>query len=158
MGAATSKERLALLGAAFEAGIRHFDTAPYYGYGEAERILGDFVAGRREQVTITTKFGIQAPALVKSRMVNLMARRILRVFPFVRKALSRKAQNLSKKGAFTPAEARRSLDQSLTALKTDHIDLFLLHEPTYADAASEEMQQFLEAEVKHGRIRAFAGG
>jgi D-threo-aldose 1-dehydrogenase len=158
MGAATSKERLALLETAFESGIRHFDTAPYYGYGESERILGNFIAGKREQLTITTKFGMQAPAMVKSRMVNLMARRILRVFPFMRKTLSRKAQKLSKKGAFSPAEARRSLDQSLVALKTDHVDLFLLHEPAFEDAASEVMHQFLEAEVKRGRIRAYGCG
>jgi aryl-alcohol dehydrogenase-like predicted oxidoreductase len=158
MGAPSSKDRLALLETAFDAGIRHFDTAPYYGYGESERILGDFITGKREQVTITTKFGIQAPAVVKSRLVNLMARRILKLLPFMRETFSRKAQSFSKKGIFTPAEARRSLDQSLTALKTDHVDLFLLHEPTYADAASEEMHQFLEEEVRRGRIRAFGCG
>lgn len=158
MGTGTSRERLALLEIAFEAGIRHFDTAPSYGHGESERILGDFIAGKRDQVTITTKFGIQAPAMVKSRMVNLLARRILGIFPVLRNALSRKAQSLSKKGAFTPAEARLSLDQSLVALKTDHVDLFLLHEPAFADAASEEIQQFLEDEVKRGRIRAYGCG
>jgi D-threo-aldose 1-dehydrogenase len=158
MGAATTRERLALLETAFDAGIRHFDTAPYYGYGEAERILGDFLIGKRDQVTLTTKFGIEAPAVMKSRLVNLLARRVLRLFPFLRKGLSRGAQSLSKKGAFTPADARRSLDQSLTALKTDHVDLFLLHEPTFEDAATEEMQQFLEEEVKRGRIRAYGCG
>jgi D-threo-aldose 1-dehydrogenase len=158
MGAPTSKDRLVLLEIAFEAGIRHFDTAPAYGYGEAERILGDFLVGKRDRVTITTKFGIAAPTVVKFRIVNLMARRILRLLPSMRKTLSRQAQALSKKSVFTPAEARRSLDQSLTALKTDHVDLFLLHEPTYADAASGEMTQFLEEEARRGRIRAFGCG
>jgi len=158
MGLRSSKERLALLEIAFEAGIRHFDTAPAYGYGEAERILGDFIAGKREQLTITTKYGIQPAGLVKTRSVNLLARRILRLFPSMRTALSRKAQSLSRKGAFSPAEARRSLDQSLIALQTEHVDLFLLHEPTYADAASEEMHQFLEEEMRRGRIRAFGCG
>ena len=158
MGLRSSKERLALLEIAFEAGIRHFDTAPAYGYGEAERILGDFIAGKREQLTVTTKYGIQPPAVVKTRWVNLLARRILRWLPSLRQALSRKALALSKRGVFSPAEARRSLDQSLTALKTDHVDLFLLHEPTYADAASGEVHQFLEEEVRCGRIRAFGCG
>lgn len=158
MGAVTSRERLTLLEIAFEVGIRHFDTAPSYGHGESERILGDFITGKRDQLTITTKFGIQAPAMIKSRMINLLARRILRMFPFLRNALSRKAQTLSKKGAFTPAEARLSLDQSLRALKTDHVDLFLLHEPSYADAASDEMHQFLGEEAQRGRIRAYGCG
>ena len=158
MGVANTKERLALLEAAFAAGIRHFDTAPYYGYGEAERLVGDFAAGKRAQLTITTKYGIQAPAIVKSRMMNLLARRILQLFPGMRKSLSKKAQNLSKKGAFSVSEARRSLESSLLALKTDYVDMFLLHEPTLADAASGEMQEFLEAEVRRGRIRAYGCG
>jgi aryl-alcohol dehydrogenase-like predicted oxidoreductase len=158
MGVPTTRERLALLESAFEAGIRHFDTAPSYGHGESERVLGDFIAGKREQLTITTKFGIQAPAMVKSRLVNLMARRILRLLPGLRKALARKAVALSHKGDFTPAAARRSLDQSLIALKTDHVDLLLLHEPGLADAASVEMHEHLEAEVKRGRIRAYGCG
>ena len=158
MGVATSKERLALLEVAFESGIRHFDTAPYYGYGEAERLLGGFMAGKRDQLTITTKYGIQPHAVVKSRWVNLLARRILQLLPTLKKTLSSKAQSLTKKLPFTAAAARQSLDQSLTALKTDRVDLFLLHEPTYEDASAEDMHQFLEEEVKRGRIRAFGCG
>jgi len=158
MGLASTADRLALLECAFEAGIRHFDTAPSYGYGEAERVLGDFLGSRRNQVTITTKYGIQAATVVKARWVNLLARRIMRLLPFLRKGLSRQAQALSKRSAFTPNEARCSLDQSLAALKTDYVDLLLLHEPTNADAASEEIHQFLEDEVRRGRIRAFGCG
>jgi D-threo-aldose 1-dehydrogenase len=158
MGLATTSERLAMLDCAFEAGIRHFDTAPSYGYGEAERVLGDFFRTRRDQVTFTTKYGIQAPKVVEARWVNLLARRILRLLPALRKVLSLKAQTLSKKCVFTPDEARQSLDRSLVALQTDHVDLFLLHEPTYSDAASAELHQFLEDEVRRGRIRAFGCG
>src|SRR5689334_980851 len=50
-----------VLEVAFDAGVRHFDTARYYGYGEAEGILGRFLNSRRSQVTITTKFGIEPP-------------------------------------------------------------------------------------------------
>src|SRR3954466_15030358 len=47
-------ESTRLLEAAFDAGISHFDTARSYGYGEAESALGDFIRGRREQVTVAT--------------------------------------------------------------------------------------------------------
>ena len=50
-----------VLETAFDAGVRHFDTARYYGYGEGEGILGRFLKGRRSEVTITTKFGIEPP-------------------------------------------------------------------------------------------------
>jgi D-threo-aldose 1-dehydrogenase len=78
--------------------------------------------------------------------------------PALRGVVSKKAQKLSQKSVFTPDAARKSLDDSLTALKTDHVDLFLLHEPAYADAASEELQQFLDDEVRRGRIRAYGCG
>lgn len=158
MGLPSTKDRVALLECAFESGIRHFDTAPLYGYGEAERVVGEFLKGRREQVTVTTKYGMQPSAVVKARWVNLLARRILRLMPSLRATLSRKAQSLSKKSVFTAAGARRSLDQSLVALGTDHVDLFLLHEPAFDDAASEEIQRFLADELQGGRIRAFGCG
>jgi D-threo-aldose 1-dehydrogenase len=158
MGLPVPRDRLRLLECAFEVGIRHFDTAPYYGYGEAERVLGEFLARRRDQVTIATKYGIQAPTVLKARWVNLLARRILKLMPSLRRAFSSQAQSLSKKCVFTPAEARRSLDQSLAALKTDYVDLFLLHEPTFEDAASDEIHGFLTDEVRRGRIRAFGCG
>src|SRR5437764_7899291 len=58
MGALGKRESLALLEAAYEAGVRHFDVAPLYGFGQAEGCLGEFLAGRRDQVTVTTKYGI----------------------------------------------------------------------------------------------------
>jgi D-threo-aldose 1-dehydrogenase len=158
MGLPSTKERLALLECVFESGIRHFDTAPLYGYGEAERVLGEFLRGRRDQVTVATKYGINPPAIMKTRWMNLLVRRVLRVLPFLRKAVSRQAQSLSKRSVFNAAEARTSLDQSLLALGTDYVDLFLLHEPTFEDASSEEIHGFLAEEMQRGRIRAFGCG
>jgi len=41
---------------AAELGINFIDTAEVYGRGESERLLGEFLAGRREQFVIATKF------------------------------------------------------------------------------------------------------
>ncbi|MFO0137882.1 MAG: aldo/keto reductase [Cyanobacteriota bacterium] len=79
MGSAlTSAGRLRLLEVAFEEGISHFDTAPLYGQGLAESLLGKFARSRRESLTITTKFGLVPntyPALLRpllpiARVVN----------------------------------------------------------------------------------------
>lgn len=79
MGSAlTSAGRLRLLEVAFEEGITHFDTAPLYGQGLAESVLGKFARSRREALTITTKFGLvpkNYPALLRplipiARVVN----------------------------------------------------------------------------------------
>jgi len=59
MGAAlTGAGRLRLLETAWDAGIRHFDTAPLYGQGEAETVLGRFLRNRRETLSLTSKFGL----------------------------------------------------------------------------------------------------
>ncbi|MFN5695656.1 MAG: aldo/keto reductase [Cyanobacteriota bacterium] len=59
MGAAlTDRGRLRLLEEALELGITHFDTAPLYGQGQAEEVLGRFARGQRDRITITTKFGL----------------------------------------------------------------------------------------------------
>jgi len=59
MGAAlTGACRLRLLEAAWDSGIRHFDTAPLYGQGEAELLLGRFLRNRRDTVSLTSKFGL----------------------------------------------------------------------------------------------------
>ena len=57
------------LAAAWEAGIRAFDTAPHYGVGVSERRLGSFLAGRRRgEFTVCTKVGRRlVPAAGTSR-------------------------------------------------------------------------------------------
>lgn len=158
MSADTTGERLALLECAIDCGITHFDTAAYYGYGEAERLLGKALQGRRERFTITTKFGMEAAAVVKARWINLVARRVLAALPFLRKAAGQARGALSAKGLFQPDKARASLERSLQALQTDYVDLFLLHEPQLADAMSEPLLGFLNEEMQRGRIRAYGCG
>jgi D-threo-aldose 1-dehydrogenase len=159
MSAASTQDRLALLGAAYDAGITHFDTAAYYGYGEAERLLGRFLTGKRDKVTITTKFGIEPSGVVKTRWVNLLTRRVLKAAPILKTMLRRgSSQSGSTWGVFDPEKAKASLERSLTALQTDYIDLFLLHEPNLESAASQPLIEFLEGEVARGSIRAYGCG
>lgn len=79
MGAALTRTgRLRLLETAYDHGIHHFDTAPLYGQGLAESLLGSFARSRRDSLTITTKFGLlprQRPALLQpllplARVIN----------------------------------------------------------------------------------------
>lgn len=61
-----------VLQAAWDAGIRYFDTAPYYGHGKSEHRLGEFLRGRpREQFTVSTKVGrVLRPSADRSRLSN----------------------------------------------------------------------------------------
>src|SRR6266404_8829775 len=71
------KNAIRLLETAFDAGVRHFDVARYYGYGESEGLLGTFVKARRAQVTITTKFGIEPPRRTNALRLAMQAGRQL---------------------------------------------------------------------------------
>jgi aryl-alcohol dehydrogenase-like predicted oxidoreductase len=158
MSADTTKGRLALLECALDFGITHFDTATYYGYGEAERLLGEALQGKRDKVTITTKFGLEAGGLVKARWVNLAARRLLALVPGLKRVAAKARGAVSTAGQFDPVKAAASLDRSLQSLRTDYVDLFLLHEPELADASSGPLIEFLDGEVARGRIRAYGCG
>jgi aryl-alcohol dehydrogenase-like predicted oxidoreductase len=50
----------AVISAALDAGITHFDTAHNYGYGGSEKILGDALRSIRDEVFLATKFGGEA--------------------------------------------------------------------------------------------------
>jgi D-threo-aldose 1-dehydrogenase len=150
------KNALQLLGTAFDTGVRHFDVARYYGYGEAEGLLGTFVKSRRAQVTITTKFGIEPPRRTSVLGFAIQAgRRLVQFVPAARSFLRRRAQGLVKSGAFSVKEAQTGLETSLRELGTDYIDFFLLHEYTVSENSPDELVAFLTGAVKAGKIRYF---
>jgi aryl-alcohol dehydrogenase-like predicted oxidoreductase len=159
MGPKTRDEAYRLLAAAYDAGIRHFDVARSYGCGDAEGVLGEFLRGRRDTVTITSKFGIQPPKFAsKQRFIVQTARRVMRFAPFVRKAISRRAANMVVRGQFSVEEARKSLETSLQALRTDCIDVYLLHDCQPEDCKDAALLAFLEGAVKSGKIGSFGVG
>ncbi len=148
-----------LLGTAFDSGIRHFDVARYYGYGESEGILGAFLQTRRAEVTITTKFGIQPPRRSSALGIAVRAgRRILRVLPSARKMVQTRTQGLVRGGAFSVDDARGSLNTSLRELGTDHVDFYLLHEYVADGRSVDELVAFLEGAVRAGKIGRFGIG
>lgn len=62
MGSAiTDSGRLALLNFAYDLSIAHYDTAPLYGLGDAEKVLGKFLKRKRSSVTVATKYGLSPP-------------------------------------------------------------------------------------------------
>ena len=74
LGRTGRRDSLAVLGAAYDAGITFYDTARSYGYGACEGLLGEFFAGRkRESIILCTKFGIlpASPKGWKQRMKPL---------------------------------------------------------------------------------------
>ncbi len=156
---ASRAEAVRTLEVALEQGITHFDVARLYGFGQAEGILGEFLRGKRDRVTVTTKFGLRPPqSLSRHRRLIGLARQVLRQLPMAERLVKRRLAATPAHGTFTGQEAALSLDISLKELGTDHVDVFLMHEATPADAAQPELLDYLEEEVKHGRIRTYGLG
>jgi D-threo-aldose 1-dehydrogenase len=162
MGAMGRKDSLAMLEAAFDAGIRHFDVAPMYGYGQAESCVGEFVSRHRGDVTVTTKYGI--PPAKHQGMIGLarsIVRPVIKAMPGLKQGLSKMAVSAAQptaKASFTAAQARESLERSLRELRTDRIDVWLLHEVTAEELQDEGLLRLLEDSVAAGTVGTFGVG
>jgi aryl-alcohol dehydrogenase-like predicted oxidoreductase len=148
----TLQSALSILEAAFAGGIGYFDTAPIYGGGYSEKILGKFARNKRDRITITTKFGLfptgvhsLPPSLALP--LNFIRKKIRKTLPASAAppgpASPAPEPSPTPERSPVPAEYRlitkdhikRSLDFSLSNLGTDHIDNYLLHEglPSFLD-------------------------
>jgi D-threo-aldose 1-dehydrogenase len=155
MGRIGRKQSLHLMEAAFAAGIRHFDTAPLYGVGTAEAMVGAFAANKRREITIATKFGIRPPSRAPwMGVAKAGARLAVQAVPALRVKLRRRAEAMTARGSFTPEECRESLRISLQQLRTERVDLFLMHEVLPEHITTQSLQTLADA-VKAGRIGRF---
>lgn len=149
------RARQQLLGRAFEHGVTHFDVARMYGLGMAEAELGRFARGRRDEIVIATKFGIEPGA---PRLARLQApvRAALSRMPALRAAVQRRGEGARKPRRYDAAAARKSLETSLGELATDHVDHFFVHDPGPGDLVDLEGIAELCADLKQrGTIRAW---
>lgn len=103
------------LAAAWEAGIRYYDTAPHYGLGLAERRFAEGLAGRpRDELIVSTKVGrLLAPSDAGGTDTE----------GFAVPATRLRVRDYSRDGVLT------SLESSLERLGLDRVDLLLVHDP-----------------------------
>jgi aryl-alcohol dehydrogenase-like predicted oxidoreductase len=114
----------AVVHAAIDAGITLFDTADMYGgRGDGERLLGAALKGRRDEVVLATKFGME---------------------------MGRDADLYGPRGA--RAYVRYAVEASLRRLGTDRIDLYQYHEPDGVTPLEETVAALQEL-VDEGKIR-----
>lgn len=157
-GGSGARESLRLLSAAYDAGIRHFDVAPIYGLGTAEDVLGQFLRGHRNAVTVTTKVGLARP---ERQHLLAVSRRFLRPMlssmPAFKQRVATAAYRKTRKTAFGVAEMRASLQESLRRLGVEQIDVLLLHEFSVDDMTDEALN-FLEDAKREGHVGCYGIG
>jgi aryl-alcohol dehydrogenase-like predicted oxidoreductase len=153
MGSAGRRDSLRALHAAHEAGINFFDTARSYGYGASEGLLGEFLRGRRDRAVVCTKFGILPAAHSWKQRVKPLARAAIRLFPGLRKAARAQAGPLPTAHQFSVPVLRTSLETSLRELKTEYVDILLMHAAPVGVLAQQDLLEELGRLVTEGKVR-----
>lgn len=132
---------------AWQAGIRHFDTAPHYGLGLSERRLGAALRDRpREEFVLSTKVGrlLEPDPSGAGRLDDE---------GFAVPATTRRRCDFSRDGV------RRSLEDSLTRLGLDRVDVAYLHDPEeHWEQALREGVAALAELRDDGVVRAIGAG
>jgi D-threo-aldose 1-dehydrogenase len=140
----------ALLDAAWDAGIRYYDTSPHYGLGLSERRLGEMLRTRpREEFVVSTKVGrllVPDPDGATRRDDDI----------FEVPADHRRMWDFSESGI------RRSLEESLVRLGLDRVDVLYLHD---VERSGQDLAEVVESGVatlarlrEEGLVRAIGVG
>lgn len=108
---------------ALESGINLFDSAPAYGNGHAEEVLGDALEGIREKAIITTKCAVSWNYEEKTWIVDSSRSSII-----------------------------ESVERSLARLKTDWIDILLIHVPD-PKAIPEDVMSTFDHLQRSGKVK-----
>lgn len=125
-GPQDENEAIRTIETALDLGVNWIDTAPFYGWGRAEQIVGKAVRGKRDRVYIFTKCGT------------------------LRNEQGGEREDLS------PASIKHEVEASLRNLQTDYIDLYQFHDPdpnTPIEESWAAMQTLIqEGKVRYGGL------
>jgi D-threo-aldose 1-dehydrogenase len=136
----------AIVDAAWDTGVRYFDTAPHYGLGLSERRLGAALATRpRADYVLSTKVGrlLEPLAAVRGQDTD----------GFAVAATHRRVWDFSRDGV------RRSLEESLQRLRLDQVDIVYLHDPDdHLEQVLATGYPALEELRDEGVVRAIGAG
>jgi D-threo-aldose 1-dehydrogenase len=144
----TEPDARAAVNAAWEGGIRAFDTAPHYGLGLSERRLGDALRHRpREQYVVSTKVGRLLEPVVPGQPVGPDPEGFI------------VAAHRVRRFDFSADGVRRSLEASLRRLGLDRVDIALIHDPDdHGEQALREAYPALAAMRAQGMVGAIGVG
>ena len=140
-GGTNENDAVKAIHAALDSGINFIDTAPIYGFGASEEILGRAIADRREQIILATKCGMVCDPHVG-------------IEKFRSSALGADPDGLIDIHIYLGAKSiRDEVENSLRRLKTDYIDLLQTHWQETTTPIEETMGALVDLKDE-GKIRA----
>jgi len=130
-------EALAAIRAGLDAGVNAVDTAPVYGFGLSEELVGEAIRGRRDDVVVMTKCGLRWDVEEGALRVEMPDEhgRMRRVF-----------FNLK------PGSLRRECEASLRRLGVERIDLYQVHWPDPDNPLEDGLEELVRLR-EEGKIR-----
>ena len=132
----SDEEAVRLQNRAVDLGVSFFDSAPAYGKGRAEELLGRTIADvGRDRLVVSTKFG----------------------YPFATEKFEKdreEGKHREREQRWTPEDVRGELEGSLRRLGTDRIDLYQAHN-VKLDAYADDLFGTLDALKAEGKVRAW---
>jgi aryl-alcohol dehydrogenase-like predicted oxidoreductase len=140
-GGSDDQVSIAAVHAALDAGVTLIDTAPAYGFGHGEEVVGRAIRGRRDKVVIATKCGLSWNTTKGSLF-----------FVSDEKGRNDAGQYRIHK-SLDPDLVRADLEAGLRRLGTDYVDLYLTHWQDVTTAIEDTMALLLDLKRK-GKIRA----
>lgn len=140
-GGADEADSIRAIHAALDAGITLVDTAPIYGFGLSETIVGKALKGRRDRVVLATK-------------CNMVCNPDHGKFFFRSTGLGPDPHGQIVVNLYGGADSiRREVEESLARLQTDYIDLYQTHWQDTTTPFEETMGALLDLK-RQGKIRA----
>src|SRR6266700_7887333 len=138
-GGADRRDAVEAIKASYNEGVTSIDTAPAYGQGLSEEIVGEAIRGiPRDKIQILTKFGLRWDTPQGEFYFNTKdnAGKDISMYKYA-----------SREGVIKECE------DCLRRLGTDYIDLFQIHWPDSTTPVSETMEALVQLQ-KQGKIRA----
>jgi aryl-alcohol dehydrogenase-like predicted oxidoreductase len=137
-GGADRSDALKALQTAIANGMTTIDTAPAYGFGLSEELVGEAIRGKRDRVQILTKYGLRWD-VQKGQ------------FFFPTRDNNGKPIDMYRYAA--KESVMEECENSLRRLKTDYIDLYQIHWPDPTTPIAETMEA-VDTLIRQGKIRA----
>ena len=140
-GGNEKNDAVAAIKASFDLGVTSIDTAPVYGQGESEEIVGRAINGiSRDKIQLLTKYGMRWD---------------LKKGDFAMKSKNNQGKEIEIYRYAGKESIIRECEDSLRRLETDYIDLYQIHWPDSTTPVSESMEA-LQRLIEQGKVR-YAG-